>query len=1473
MSFLGINLAPIGKKLNEIEGDIGAFFGGGQPAAPPPPVPLPNRQAAASIGSSAGLGPTPGLNPLGAPAIAPPKPTVAIKKPSVAAQILNSPSNPLPTVGRVIAPVGQAISDATGAVEAGANKFDHNLTLPVIGNVADTVGGFIQSPAQTLVHGGEAFQGKNPNAGQTPAQAAGQNITDALNVATAGGGAAILDRAGQAVAAPIVKKLGGNAAAKAAGRFVGTTVAATPLTAAYGAAGDPTNPVAGAIAGAEAGPVIGGLHAAVPLVAHGATVAVPALRASLKDESGGIAVPGNGKKPSVAQSPADKPAILYRGEGTTKGGGQAMLGKGLYLGDENLAKVYTPDGAKPAAYSISPNAKIVDSQAPEYQSVMKRSYKEAPQPGGAQTNERAREAWIATEMQKQGIDGVTRQTPSGAETVLYNSNHATKITPKPTVKLVQTPAGTVKVAEPWGANEPAGTVDVPPPAKPFDEKARQATGNANPIKTELPEIVPGDHAGAIVNSQRAADLVDKSAKQALGSMRALSPDDQVLLPRAIEHPELVKTAQDPVKLAQAIADDKVLHDTTHSVNMAVKGEPTAYRNNHALHDWQLPEDMQTSGDTFKAVNEQARIHPTIEAGEKAGLQLNDRGYVKATAEYAQKASNILRQQALVKGITEADAGAETPRSFELGGGRSMPVSKEAKKALQGSERAPENNAVVKGYDKTVSTLKKTLLSLTQFHPLNISRKAGAAMTLAGHPLNAAKGVTDAFRSISKHYSDTVQRSAQADGTFDDAARIGTPIGTGNDFTVSGGFNPGKHGIGERTIFEQQLPALHIQMVKSIVSDLKKRGVSLDSLEARQAGTRVNEIMGYVNKEVRGLSAPRQRFLSRILLAPQFTRSKWATLKGIAADQGLARRYAIAAVLGDTAAVYAAQTAVGYLSGQKEDNWRDTLLRALIHPSIVTPFKDAKGNNLEIDLPSTYISEAFGLLGNLDRGSNGRLNVNVNPTNIPGNVTNYGRARLNVPASAALKLATNTDYAGKQLYDPAASTGNRVKQAAENIGAGILPIGVQPIVKPGGGVNPLEASAISALGGSLRTDKTTGKGLDTTQYYNAINTAKLGANQDDAATINKYVSRQTDPSTGIPVSSGVVGGHDNATMLLDNAQKGGNALKSLYDNLSKTNNPDPLWKLPLTAPKGQPSVTAYLQYQAQYEGPEKTGTKQLLEGADAAANQTGWLDKLSADRTNFYNNLGPSTSKSTSTEPAYPTIAAPVQTNIDAYNKLPDNQKSSYLQAHPEVTDAFANEAAWTNKIRAIEHAPQLPTDQQPSPQLQQILNTYNALPASKASGNTGADSGARSAWIKANPTAYSQMSDYLAQTSLNSLTKNAVESLYAGQNSQTYLKDIKNVGTYDITQAPGANGTNTYGILGAQGNPTGVAGTSSGAESAAGSGKSYAKLKKVKLYTGDSDSGRRLSKAKFRSGKGIKFAVAGKSKSSKPKVSLKPSLV
>lgn len=990
---------------------------------------------------------------------------------------------------------------------------------------------------------------------------------------------------------------------------------------------------------------------------------------------------------------------------------------------------------------------------------------------------------------------------------------------------------------------PQGVKEQLNPKVPFKRQQVENT-QLNPTKINIPEVKPGDYEQARINPQLASSPIDYATSQTVKAAQRLTPEEQKNIPHLVEDPSLAKSPQAREFVARHHAMTNLSHATSQSL-----GGNTNFVTNYFRHNVDLsnPADAKrweelvakrggSAADpyAFGGIDNMNRVFKSVKELQNAGFHLkNENNHIQNIIDYGKSTSNTLKRQALVKGFTEADMHQTLKNNnFDLHNGNVIPLSDQGIKEIQGYTRPSKASGAHAGYRAVNRKAKQALLSASEFHPINITSKAAPALVAEGHPILAAKGAYGAFRAqVGRGYSDKLQQSAFNDGTVEAGARLGTPIKFGSDYANEGKLNLGKAGFGEKTIFEKSMPALHIRMVQGLVKDLNKKGIPLDSPEAHAAGTRINEIMGFVNTEARNLNQGRQRGLSDIALAPQFTRSKWATLKSALTEGGVAGSYARRAVAANAATDFVVFTGIGYLLKQKSDDLRDIALRAIFNPAIPTPLKDSKGNTINLKTPASYTSEALGLGVTLERGKDGHLTPKFEPLKVPGNVTNYARNRLAVIPSNLLKVATNTNYAGKPLYDPNAKAGTKAEQAATTVASGLLPIGLQGIAQtkavksrlPGNiqnvinantpGANPLLKSVGSSFGLTPTTDKTVGKGLQSDQYFSALDEAKKGLNGHEKAALELYAGNKKNPVTGkYDVQPNANDTSTKAKALLDQPKVIDNLIAMNTKLKAQGQKVDPLFVDPKTGqPQNTQDVTRVLQYQAMPPGgPDRTHW---------LAQNSNWYLPLAKQRSDFFGSLPKGDPNKPSAPIEYPNASPSVAAAQQQFFNITDSkQRSAFLQNNPDVQKQLDAQVEYNNKMRVAQGYGALDTFPTASPQVQKVIDAYNSIP--KGGGKKGGNL-YRSQWIQSHPQEYAAMSKYFTQASLYGLEKDASQAQFKDTGfTSKGLGDIVNLAKYDIGKQTDANGNSFYALGGG-----GTGGSS-------GSGyRSYAKSGKTKFIT------------------------------------------
>jgi hypothetical protein len=1012
----------------------------------------------------------------------------------------------------------------------------------------------------------------------------------------------------------------------------------------------------------------------------------------------------------------------------------------------------------------------------------------------------------------------------------------------------------------------------------------------NPYKPNVRTVEAGDYGGARVAPQQLSAPIKMVAGRfdySINKLKKSNPDEYNNFWKNVENTP--KNASKDFKEAAYWWREGA--NRVHG-SATTLGPNTNYLQDFALHPWKLKdvteEELASNGMGGLGSHSINRVHRDISSGEAAGLQLGNNPHEEGL-KYLQGGANAIERLAAKKSLAEADALAiDKPRTLDLGHGHTVPLSEEGFKQSRAlGYHRPSTNVVKRGLRTTNTALKSTLLSAGQFHPINISAlRAGPALAIKGHPVAAVKGIARTFRPLlpgGKGFVNKILTRAYKDGMIDKAAELGMPYGQSGYNTAGTTL---KSGVGHKMVFERQIPMMHDQVVRSITSDLAKKKIPLSSPEGRQAGVVGDATMGFIDKESLNISPKTRQAMTDFMLAGQFTPSKVVTLSK-AGKGGVAGNYARADVISNATAAFALVSGVGYLAGQKSDNAKDLALRALLNPAIPTPYKDKKGNTVEIRTPSTYTAEIAKLLGlGLKRGKDGHLAVNwTPPTDLQhAPIYEWMRSRLSPLAGSAIKIATNKNFADKPLYDETAPFGKKAIQTGTVLGQGSLPIGTQGLLYtdsikkhlPGSsqevldagtpGSNPVLKSGLSSVGFTPRTDQTVGKAKDTAAYFATAKDALSQAKNisEKTALENYYGSKKNSVTGKYNVSPNPNDSARKAKDLLD-APRTIDIIRSANQKLQKSGGKiDPLWNL------SKDQITKVLQYQTMaYGGPDR---------AHWYNQNKDWYQPASDARSAFFNSLPKGDPNKPQQPIEYPAPSNDVNAKLNALKGIKDPAKySQFLQDNPDVQDQFDKAAAYDNKMRVatLGKGSELDTYPTASPQVKKLMDVYNALP--QHDGPKGG-SKTRSLWIQAHPNEFKTLTQAWTERSLYGLEKSAAQAEFKDTGfDQKGLKDIASVAK-DIGTTTDSNG-NTFYALGDGSGSSGGSSYTKYASSSKSSRKSSGSSRSSKVPNAGSEYKYAVSLNAGGKPKRPKVTVRGGAKAknkvsiSKPKVTSKKSLV
>jgi len=256
----------------------------------------------------------------------------------------------------------------------------------------------------------------------------------------------------------------------------------------------------------------------------------------------------------------------------------------------------------------------------------------------------------------------------------------------------------------------------------------------------------------------------------------------------------------------------------------------------------------------------------------------------------------------------------------------------------------------------------------------------------------------------------------------------------------------------------------------------------------------------------------------------------------------------------------------------------------------------------------------------------------------------------------------------------------------------------------------------------------------------------------------------------------------ANLLAGNAK----ALAAFQQFEQASGNKDPMWKL---SPK---DLKTFLNY----EGTRTTDpTKQAIPIVNKDFNNGEGFSQFLKDRNNYFSqNKFVSTSVPSPSTPTYPKFQGQQQNDYftyeSVYKNMPSAQKAAFLQSHPDAVDALNQISKYYNNLGvaqgglAIKDSLNLTSDQQAA------LNAYDKLPSG---------TGARSAWIKANPELWNQITNVLAQNSVLSAAKSGAVEQYQGVPiTSQYLNDISTAAQSIVKNPDGTFSINPAGAYAAK---------------------------------------------------------------------------
>jgi len=643
-----------------------------------------------------------------------------------------------------------------------------------------------------------------------------------------------------------------------------------------------------------------------------------------------------------------------------------------------------------------------------------------------------------------------------------------------------------------------------PPATQLESRLSPSTQDTtNKVNYQVTGDTPKEKIqSAITNSERIKNEITSTGQDAYSAGNKLSPSD-IKLAEGYETgttsvPDLVKQAENPQQMQKFM--DKLInyYDFRLAADRGAGGT-TAQVSNYVPHQWDLskPKDlerfnnlaMQKGLQPYKGFRSQPRVFDTYAQGEAMGFKRANPNIVEDLKHDYGSAADTISKQVLKKGLKEGVPGMITTKGFgrtptgkpyvnsNIKGLEGMSYDPLVHKQLAGYQPRNDTNlfnvikengaktpkeiwSAVKDigvldtaaslYDVANKNLKTMILNFSGFHSINISLSYGGHALFAD-PLRGITGIAKSLRAmVDEGYTQKLIEGYKKDmipGTkmsvFDAGLRSGVNMGRALNPTGGAKYNPLTQS--SHLIFDRELHILKMETVKMVFGDGK---INPESTKGHDLGKEINMLMGEMNTHTQNIDPNIQKWMSRTLLAPSFTESKfkivgdaalkWDKEKGAG---GFARK----AVIGKSIIVALIATFGTLLATGKFPSLQQIALNSTIDPGTQTNLTNPKGKKLDIKYPKTFVSEASGFF--------------TDPKQ-------YAMNRLSPALSTGLKVFTGTDQLGNPLVDPNVKE-SKAMQITKNLGTGFLPIGAQAVISAAQGKTSKTQAGISIAGLSTK----------------------------------------------------------------------------------------------------------------------------------------------------------------------------------------------------------------------------------------------------------------------------------------------------------------------------------------------------------------------------------------------------------------------
>lgn len=703
---------------------------------------------------------------------------------------------------------------------------------------------------------------------------------------------------------------------------------------------------------------------------------------------------------------------------------------------------------------------------------------------------------------------------------------------------------------------------------------------------------------AITNSERAKNELVSTGQDAYSIGNKINPAEFIKIRDAYQMgtpiKDIAKNSSNPTIVENYLNKLKHYYDLELASDRAAGGTTEKFQD-YLPHYWDLskPEDLakfnnfavQKGLQPYDGFRSQPKVFSSYAEGEYYGFTPKNNNINEDLKEHYGTASNTISKQVLKKGLQEAVPKMVSKSGYgktitgkpyvnsnvpgleglsydpfvhnQLGGYQPRTDANVFDVIKENETKTPAQiwnavkqtgglDTVASLYDKGNDALKTMILNLSGFHSINIS------LSYAGHALFAdpLRGITGIARSIgamvNEKYTQKLIEGYKKDivkgkdySVYDAGLRSGVNMKRELNPKGAAKYNPLTQS--SHLIFDRELHILKLETTKMAFGNGK---INPESVKGRAIGKEINMLMGEMNTYTQNINPNTQKWLSRVLLAPQFTESKFQMVGDAATKwkKNSGGSFARKAVIGKSIIMGLISTFSTLLATGQFPTLKQIALNATIDPGTQTNLTNPKGQKLDIKYPKTFISETSGLF--------------TDPVQ-------YGMNRLSPALSTGIKLITGKDSFGNPLVNPNKKESS-AKQYIKNIGQGFLPIGGQAILNAAEGKSTPEQAAINVAGLQTKVNAND----PTVLKYKAIDDAKTAIGNiapDDPKRTEKIQAIYNDSNLTAQQKKSL-----NYQLLLDNVSTKGvlpsdaGKLKPLYDQLQqmktdgKVNEANDIW---------------------------------------------------------------------------------------------------------------------------------------------------------------------------------------------------------------------------------------------------------------------------------------------------------------------------